>query len=187
MRPVMSEKEFALFSSFIGKSERYLEFGCGGSTYVASSHVKSWIISIDSGAEWLDKVRDACKGNQADLELVLADIGTTGNWGFPTDPATKDRWPKYHTDVWSNPKSKDADLYFVDGRFRVACFAQVVLHCRPDAIIGIHDFKMRPQYHAVYGIAREIASAENISFFQPMHAKMDVAHSIIEEYKYIPE
>ncbi len=182
MWPAMAPNEIALLLSFLRKSEKYLEFGCGGSTFLASSHVKSWIISIDSSSEWLETVHRACTGNPAVLDLVLADIGPTGPWGYPTDPATRPRWRNYHSGIWSVPKSMDADLYLVDGRFRVACFAQVVLHCRPNAIIGIHDFSSRQHYHAVHNIAKEICSAEEISFFHPLPHKRETAIAILEEF-----
>jgi hypothetical protein len=183
LHPRMSRSELNLFLSFVGKSERYLEFGAGGSTFVASSHVKDWIISIDSSKAWLETVESACSSNGTKPELHFVDVGPTGDWGVPIDPATKARWADYHTAIWSIPKSASADLYFVDGRFRVACFAQIVIRCCPDAIIGFHDFSSRADYHRVREIAREIASAEDISFFQPLTKKKEEAVAILESFK----
>src|SRR3954451_20422082 len=84
MKPRMSPDELALFQAVLKKSSRYLEFGSGGSTFLASSLVKSWVISIDSSQSWLEKVRDACKSNRVQPELILADIGPIGDWGKPT-------------------------------------------------------------------------------------------------------
>jgi hypothetical protein len=67
--------------------------------------------------------------------------------------------------IWLNPEASRADLYLVDGRFRVACFMQIILHAHPDALIAIHDFANRPQYHVIYDVAREIAVRENLSVF----------------------
>lgn len=105
MQPRMSNSELNLFLSFVKKSKRYLEFGSGGSTFVASSHVKSWVISIDSSKEWLEKVGSACSANSVKPELNFVDVGLTGDWGYPIDPSTKSRWPEYHTDVWSIEKA----------------------------------------------------------------------------------
>jgi hypothetical protein len=186
MKPRMSPNELSLFQAVLKKSSRYLEFGTGGSTFLASSHVKSWIISIDSSQSWLDTVRDACKPNPVQPQLILADIGPTGEWGNPTDPETRARWPDYHTNVWSRPESMDADLYFIDGRFRIACFAQIVLHCGPNAIIGFHDFKSRPHYHRVLEISREIAEAEDLTFFLPLPWMRERAISILKELSFTP-
>jgi hypothetical protein len=181
MVPRMSEEEAALFLSFIRNSHDYVEFGTGGSTVLASKHVKNSILSIDSSREWLDKVGEACASCQTTPELMLIDIGPTGDWGFPTDDATKSRWPDYHSAIWKLEQSADADLYLVDGRFRVACFAQTVLHCKPTAIIGIHDFSSRPAYHCVKEIAREIATVGDLSFFLPL-SKRFAAENILKSH-----
>ena len=171
MQPIMSNEETALFVSFVRNCSSYLEFGSGGSTYVASQYVRGPITSIDSSRTWLDRVAEACAASGTTPELQYVDIGATGDWGYPTDPSTEHRWPDYHTRIWSHPGAKDTDLYLVDGRFRVACFAQITLHCRKDAIIGIHDFTSREQYHCVKEIGREIATSGDISFFLPLDAK----------------
>ena len=181
MLPRMSDEEAALFLSFVRNSRNYVEFGAGGSTVVASKHVQSSILSVDSSCDWLDQVRTACASSRTRPELIFVDIGPTAEWGFPTDPAMKPRWPDYHSAIWKMPHSAAADLYFVDGRFRVACFAQIVLHCNPNAIIGIHDFTSRPKYHCVREIAREIATAGDMSFFRPLPEKK-VAESILQSF-----
>lgn len=186
MHPRMSSKELDLFLAFVKRSERYVEFGTGGSTFVASSHVKSWIISIDSSKKWLEKVELACSEHITKPDLQFVDIGPTGDWGVPIDPSTKDRWPEYHTGLWSIPKSMNADLYLVDGRFRVACFAQIIAHCSSDAIIGFHDFTSRSHYHRAREIAREIAVAEDMSFFQPLPRAKERAIEILNSFKFDP-
>jgi hypothetical protein len=186
MQPRMSADEFTLFSSFVRVSERYFEFGTGGSTFAASLLRKSWIISIDSSQQWLDRVASKCAANNTKPELIFKDIGPVGDWGNPIDPSTRSRWPEYHGSVWNCPRSMNADLYLVDGRFRVACFAQIVLHCRPDAIIGFHDFASRRHYHCVREIAREIAVAESMAFFQPLSVMRENAANILEKYMFDP-
>jgi hypothetical protein len=181
MIPRMSEEEAALFLSFVRNSRIYLEFGTGGSTYLASKYVGDSIISVDSSQEWLDKVALACSPNPTKPKLVFIDIGPTGDWGYPTDASTSLRWPTYHSAVWKDPRSIEADLYLVDGRFRVACFAQIVLHCTSSAIIGIHDFRSRSAYHCVREIAREVATAGDMSFFLPSPEK-DVAATILQSF-----
>ncbi len=177
----MSAAEAALFLSFVRNSRNYVEFGTGGSTVVASKHVKNSILSVDSSREWLDQVRAASASSQIKPELIFIDIGPTGDWGVPIDASTKSRWPDYHSAIWKIPHSATADLYFVDGRFRVACFAQIVLHCNPTAIIGIHDFSSRPNYHCVREIAREIATAGDISFFHPL-PKKEAAEAMLQSF-----
>jgi hypothetical protein len=181
----MSEEETALFLSFVRNSRHYVEFGTGGSTVLASNHVRHSILSVDSSQTWLDKVGAACGTCQTTPELMLANIGPTGDWGFPTDGSTKSCWPDYHSAIWKYEQSSDADLYLVDGRFRVACFAQIVLHCKPTAIIGFHDFSSRPDYHCVREIAQEIATTGDLSFFLPL-PRRDAAEAILQSHYTVP-
>jgi hypothetical protein len=169
MKPSMTSAEVDLFTSFATKAINYLEFGSGGSTYVATQLVQNSVTAVDSSSEWLERVRQACLLNDCRLKpvLVAVDIGPTGDWGAPADYSTRDRWPSYYETVWDRADCSDCDLYLVDGRFRIACFMKILLNCRPDALIIIHDFASRPNYHIVRDVAREIAIAEELSVFIP--------------------
>jgi hypothetical protein len=184
MQPRMSQKETDVFLHFLKCSDSYVEFGAGGSTVAASKYVKKRVISLDSSVEWLDNVRNACAGNSIDPELYHIDLGSIGEWGYPTDHNTKHKWPEYYEFIWTVDGSCDADLYIIDGRFRVASFAQAVLHCRSDSIICFHDFASRPQYRCVYDLAREILAVEDISFFIIKPNVRDRAYEIIKEHRF---
>src|SRR5271170_6000014 len=142
MIPHMKEQECMLFLSFLRNSDRYLEFGSGGSTILASCYVKRKVISVESSLEWLNKVREEPHGFVAP-DFFYINIGSIGNWGTPIDSSSKDKWVNYHSSIWDSLESSFSDLYFIDGRFRVACFAQICLHCKKDVVIGIHDFASR--------------------------------------------
>lgn len=187
MQPRMKPDEISLLTAFLQDANKYLEFGSGGSTFLASTIVKGSIVSLDSSQEWLDKVAQACAAQDGATapHLVFVDIGPIGAWGAPTDPDTRSRWPAYHTDIWATPGSEDADLYMVDGRFRIACFMQTLLHCRRDAVILIHDFAMRPGYHIVREVARQIASASELAAFVPRaDMNTDRVRAILQKYEY---
>jgi hypothetical protein len=81
-----------------------------------------------------------------------------------------------------------ADFFLVDGRFRVACFMQALLHAQTGALIAVHDFASRPTYHVIYEVAREVASAENFSVFLP-RADYDAQHALalLDRYAYESE
>jgi hypothetical protein len=191
MKPQMSATEFVVFVGFVRHSRVYLEFGSGGSTYIATQLVMERVISVDSSKEWLKNVREACLGEECRIkpDLFLADIGPVGAWGTPVnDLSFRPQWPKYHEAIWLEPLIADADLYFIDGRFRVACFVQILLHRRADALIMIHDFSSRSQYHVIREVAREIASVGDPSVFM---ASADVArerlYEILDEYRFDSE
>ncbi|MGY3614459.1 hypothetical protein [Bradyrhizobium sp. USDA 10063] len=187
MQVAMDSQEMTLFKSFLALSARYLEFGSGGSTWLASQTEKEWIISIDSSQEWLANVANATDDCITKPQLVHVDIGKLREWGYPADREKESSWPQYHEGIWQRPESRNADLYFVDGRFRVACFVQCLLHSTSGAFIAIHDFANRPQYHSVKSIAREIARANNMSVFErPSHLDRERAQQLLQKHRLDP-
>lgn len=168
MLPAMTAAEITLFTSFLSCSKAYVEFGAGGSSVLASQLVQQSIISIDSSREWLEKIAIACAsgGKRVVPQPMFVDIGPIRDLGYPQGQEHRHLWSDYHTTVWCNSLLSNADLYLVDGRFRVACFLQTIMRCSVQAIILIHDFANRPEYHIVREFATELARAENLSAFQ---------------------
>lgn len=178
MTPAMTQPEVQLFSSFLRCSDRYLEFGSGGSTVLAANLVKRSIDSVDSSSEWLEKVYSYCDENNTPVKPRVhhVDIGPTKEWGNPKDESSIESWHLYHSQIWETTDVGLCDLLLVDGRFRVACFLQTLAHAHPSAIILIHDFKLRTNYHVARDFGHEIASSDTLSAFQrrsdynPAHA-----------------
>lgn len=65
------------------------------------------------------------------------------------DTAKRAEWPKYHSDIWDAIDGKVPDFFRVDGRFRVACFMQIMLHGNPEAPVAMHDFGILSNYKIV--------------------------------------
>ena len=168
MQPRMTDSELRLFNNVLACADNYLEFGCGGSTAAAAARVKNSIISVDSSQHWVDEVTEFCARQPAWVQpqMYYVDVGPIGNWGTPTDPATRDRWPDYHARIWEHPQAANADLYMVDGRFRVACCLQIALHARSDVLVAVHDYAARPEYHVVTEFLRPVVRAEGLWVFQ---------------------
>jgi hypothetical protein len=190
MKPYMSELESKLFECFLKSADRYLEFGSGGSTCLAANSVAQSVTAIDSSSEWLNRVATYCSDNETNLKptLILADIGPTGDGGWPTDRSTRETWPLYHGAIWKDQNSANNDLYLVDGRFRIACFMQIILHAESDAVIIIHDFRSREHYHVVREVAREVVSVEDLSVFIPMQGRIRKrAREILLAHEFDPQ
>ena len=168
MTPRMKPGEMLLLRALLTCTDHYLEFGSGGSTCLAASLAQKSVTSVDSSREWLDSVGEFCAQHSEFIQprLIYVDIGPIGKWGVPTDKKTKPQWSDYHSKVWEVEGCNKADLFMVDGRFRVACFLQTLLHCQPDALIAFHDFSSRPKYHLVREFAREVARDNDLSVFQ---------------------
>lgn len=185
MQTVMSPAEATLLEAFLRESRRFLEFGAGGSTCLASRLVSEKVVSVDSSSVWLDRVR--ANADQQRLHLHFVDLGPTGDWGRPTSEDHKDRWHLYSTTVWHDvADAVSCDLILVDGRFRVACFAETIARVRPGAIILFHDFADRSDYHVVKALAPIIATTENLSVFvKDQRADVARAVSMAEDYRLV--
>jgi hypothetical protein len=185
----MAPDEWKTFEGFVRCAERYVEFGSGASTVLAAAVVKDWVIAFDSSQTWLDRVAEACRERNARRKPILScvDIGEIGDWGFPKDETSRDRWPLYHSSMWHDPRLADADLYLIDGRFRVACFTQALLHCSDHAFIAFHDYTSRPHYHAAAGLAREVVRVNDLSvFMRPADFDSELAQRLLADHAYDP-
>lgn len=64
---------------------------------------------------------------------------------------------------------------------------QLLLRCRPDALLLVHDFGSRPQYHAIRDVAQEIALVEDLSLFRcPPARDMVLIHALLDTYRFEP-
>lgn len=188
MNVAMKPAEIRLFEGFLRCSHNYLEFGAGGSTCLAAHHVRRRIISVDSSNDWLAKVRDAVStlGHAAQINLVKADIGKTGEWGYPIEEDSQSKWPSYSEEVWRIDGATDSDLFLIDGRFRVCCFAEVVARSKVGSILILHDFQSRPKYHVVKEIARCVAVASDLAVFvKDLSSDVAAAKRMADEYRMI--
>lgn len=162
----MTVAEIALFTALLRPARNYVEFGCGGSTVLSADIVAESITSVDSSREWLTSTAAACRDKRIKPRFLFVDIGPIGEWGYPIDASTRDRWGHYHSRLWVDvPEARDADTFLIDGRFRVACFLQSLLHSKHGSVFIIHDFTSRAHYHSVLEFAREIAREGDLSGF----------------------
>jgi hypothetical protein len=185
MHIAMERDERILFESFVNCSQRFLEFGAGGSTWLAARREKEWLVSVDSSQDWLDKVADETRNCLTRPLLEFVDIGPIKEWGFPVGER-KSHWSNYHELVWRRDGLERADLFFIDGRFRVACALQCLLRATDGALLGIHDFE-RPYYHVILDFARSVASSGRLSFFQRLkNFDPSQALALLEKFRFDP-
>jgi hypothetical protein len=189
MMPVMSDNEVLLFESLARCSDIYVEFGAGGSTLSACNLVRCTVLSAESSREWAGKVRDEClrAGTRITPAIHHVDIGPTRRWGYPDTENHKHLWCRYHQEIWGHQAAQKADLYFIDGRFRVACAMQILIRGDVDCTIAIHDFPLRQYYHVIRDFAREVANTGTLSVFRiKNNFDRRRAAAILEEYQYDP-
>ena len=182
MQPLMSAAEVAQFELQLAGRASLLEFGCGGSTIVAARQVRQ-VVSIDSDPAWLAKVQAEIAQQAVDFTPFHADIGRVDEWGYPADATRLRDWPRYHTLIWRH-LSGSPDAVLIDGRFRVACLLQAVIHCKPDTIFLFHDFADRPQYHVVLRHVDILTRVDTLAVLRtkPQVDGKAVLHDLFDHY-----
>lgn len=128
-----------------------LEYGTGGSTVMAAALPGRTVFSVESSAEWLEKMRGWFTRTppKATLYLHHADIGKTRDWGFPVDTKSVTRWSSYPISVWDRPDILHPDVVLIDGRFRLACALTVLFRITRPVTVLIDDYVDRPGYKRI--------------------------------------
>jgi len=170
LRPHMTEGEVECFRRHLSNASTLLEFGCGGSTYLAVNAGLKKIWSVESDSGWIEKlkqeepIRAAIQDGR--LHLIHSNVGKTGAWGRVDEQGDRSTWHRYHSDVWRGLDAAALDLVLVDGRFRVACALQAVLRVRLDCPILIHDFWNRSKYHVVLDFLSVAEQVDSLGVFR---------------------
>lgn len=133
------------------------EFGLGESTRIAADVGVPRYAGVDSDAVWISKARE--DANMDHFRFSFADVGETSKFGTPVK--TELRKIGYRYQVAALVIEKEAfDIYFVDGRYRIACACVSFLHAMKNSgdmtqvMVAIHD---NDQKDRNYGIFKRIA------------------------------
>ncbi|MFK4722752.1 hypothetical protein [Bradyrhizobium niftali] len=148
-----TEEGLSAFSKAVQSSKCYLEYGSGSSTVLAAKFAQR-IVSVESDAVFCRAVRKMLP-ERAGISLIHVDIGLTRQWGYPVFSRPTERrirrWQKYPQAPWQS-YDFSPDLLLIDGRFRVACALESLLHIGEETKILIDDYPGRP-----YEIIEEFA------------------------------
>ncbi|MEO7222973.1 MAG: hypothetical protein ABIY37_10910 [Devosia sp.] len=167
LKPAMSPKEIACLQKYLAGAASYVEFGCGGSTLLAVRSPAKRVWSVESDPAWMALIRrhpEITAAEQAGrLTLWHGDIGPTKAYGYPATPwwrlrrpGHRNKWPNYYETIWTQAGTAEADLFLIDGRFRVASGLAVAANCRDEAVVLVHDFRSRPDYNALLEVYEKI-------------------------------
>lgn len=156
-RPGLTSNALAHFEQRLGQAKTYLEYGMGGTTVRAAEVGVADIVSIESDPVWFDLVRHQLGKSGLDRKhLIRADIGVTGEWGFPTGDEGWRNYARYVLDPWiiCQEQRLKPDLVLIDGRFRLACSLAALLHAQTGACILFDDYADRPYYRSLESFVR---------------------------------
>ena len=139
----------------------------GGTTLLAyiTPNIEK-IISIDSDYNWIQRIKSFKNlKNEEGKRIILhhINIGEVGNWGIPK-LKNNSNISNYSKEIFQKYEN-DYDFVFIDGNTRVACALQVILNCKPDIKILIHDFNYRPKYHILYKYLDLIYAIDSFALF----------------------
>lgn len=132
---------------------------------------KAQISCVESSPEWINKLRKYSIIKTAEknsrLKIKFVDIGEINDKGFPVDLTKRNNFPKYSSEIFSEINPLNLDCVLVDGRFRVACTLQIILHCfqNENLFILFHDIWTRPYYHIILKYLIEIERVDSLGVF----------------------
>ncbi|MBY0562971.1 MAG: hypothetical protein K2P58_02195 [Hyphomonadaceae bacterium] len=185
----MTAAEEALYRRLVHGRARALEFGVGGSTLVAMEEQVKHLLSIETDRAWTEaalRTPALAEGVAAGrLEIRHVDVGPVAKWGKPQDLSHRSDWPAYAAAPWPTYADSAPDHVLIDGRFRVACTLQTLLHCPPATTVVIHDFWNRPHYHEVLRFLEWRASVDTMGVFNPReNIDRGAVQTLLERYQY---
>jgi hypothetical protein len=134
-------EDLRMLSQFFSSTSSLFEYGLGESTYLASHLGVPRYSGIDSDAVWVSLARDK---SQPHFRFYLGDIGPTKGLGVPVAGVL----PKAVLNYQLAPLIVEPEafqIYFVDGRFRLACMLACFLHASArgappeETVVLIHD------------------------------------------------
>lgn len=166
---ILTENEQNLLIKYLKRSKIYLEYGSGGSTFLALKESETKIFSVESDANWIKYlsswkiVKNALE--QDSLKFLHADIGPVQVFGYPLNRDNEEVFYKYSSLFFNSYSEIKPDTIFIDGRFRVAC-ALKALQETPDSILLIHDYPEREYYHVISKYYDIIASTDSLYVFK---------------------
>ena len=156
----LDDSDRDLLANLYGSVESVFEYGLGESTRLAAAAKLVRYSGVDSDAQYVANSRNSAPSH---FKFYFADIGPTREWGNPKELLRKQSIQYQIAPLLS--ELRPFDVYFVDGRFRVACVCASILHASKfggfESVVLMHDYKARPQYHVVETIADVIERSQS--------------------------
>ena len=172
----LPNKVAAVLKTIYSKGVVVLEYGSGGSTFLAlTASEKNIVYSCETDAKWLSKLStEVAFYNLNDRFFpVFQDIGETKEWGYPC--FEKQSYDEsrgiaiFQSPIlpWRTMKKHETspDIIFIDGRFRVASFLAACLNASKPCTIIFDDYRDRSHYHVVENILKPSKLVDRTAFF----------------------
>jgi len=192
LEPYFDDLSMEIFNSLISNAQTYLEYGSGGSTQLAAKYAKT-VVSVDNDRAFLEAVGRRIYKNSYGTEFkpIVVSIGISGLWGFPIFTERTDsrlqRWKTYPTAPWTflQQRMLEPDVILVDGRFRVACVLESLLHLRPQSTCNIlvDDYAGRSHYKSIEDFCDLVAMHGRMAHFRkPAGLDVEKCRRVLEHF-----
>lgn len=167
-RPFMPEAELTHLKRVYSEAKVILEYGSGGSTELGARLAGKYILSVESDRKWARALRKRLCGPDILSPVVVhhADVGPTGPWGRPLDDRAWRRFHAYPNEIWDQSWFRHPDVVLIDGRFRTACLATVLLRAERSVRVLFDDYGVRPLYHEIEEVIAPHAMVGRMAEFQ---------------------
>lgn len=184
--PSMPEAETAHLTMRYGEARVILEYGSGGSTWIASQMPGKLVFSVESDRDYARKLRHEILTGAPKSQVIVqhVDIGPTAAWGRARDESQWRNFHRYPNAIWDQPFFRHPDVILIDGRFRTACLMTAMLRITRPVLVLFDDYGDRPRYRLVERLVRPVRMIGRMAEFAltPGMAKEADLGFMIEQY-----
>jgi hypothetical protein len=170
MAPHLDGESYRVLTEYLKKTSVFLEFGAGGSTFLALHTGVNEVHSVESDLVFLSSIskRVYSLGLAPKFHPHPIDIGPTGEWGAPKSRDFASTWFLYPLKVWYELifSQSSPDLILIDGRFRVSCFLASLVLAKKGATILFDDYYERSYYHVVESFIKPSLRVGRLAVFE---------------------
>lgn len=185
MQPYFKPNDSVMFMKYLNNAKYYMEFGSGGSTFVAANTESvQKVYSVESDKFWHEKIRTKLINNDKVTYLYVDLLTKANTWGYPTSNCTDSQKTLYSEQV--KLVDDELDLILIDGRFRVACCLKSHEAINDDAIILFDDFLNRKYYHVItdyFDIIDKTTDSHMVALKKKKSTKIPL--EVIEKYELV--
>lgn len=187
--PWFDDASSANFRALLGRAGSYIEYGAGGSTVLAD-RTDVPTITIEGDPFFAKAVRKKIRADGS-VRLLVADIGTTVEWGAPMfkrlTPARRARWLGYVDAAYDALKALGRplpDLVLVDGRMRRACAMEAIRQAQEGhkaVTLCFDDYAPRDHYRQVEAWLGKPETIGRMAIFRSADSLKPVTRQDVEE------
>ena len=127
------------FTSFLTKDTVFFEFGSGCTSLIAKYYTKK-SFAVEGNINWY---KEGIKNGLED-NIIFKDIKAIKKgylWSEPGKNSSLDDWKNYFQ---AYKKEYNADVIFIDGRFRIACAFDIFNKINNKTLILFHEYRRKP-------------------------------------------